>query len=182
MEQLEQKRLVLKETTSIYAGTSLVLVTGTALPAPIGSIQDLERVPVRRVAIGNPATSSVGKVSAQFLKKARLDQRLRSHYVYGAHSRAVLDLVANGEAEVGVVYRTDAVSNPKVRITEATPADSHASVRYGLAIPWTAKSNTGAREFSDFLLTPQIQTILEEYGFDRVSPRVSLAQRREGKQ
>jgi molybdate transport system substrate-binding protein len=180
VEQLEQKKLVLKETTRIYAGTSLVLITATALPAPIGSIHDLERVPVRRVAIGNPATSSVGKVAAQFLKNTRLDQRLQSHYVYGAHSRAVLDLVASGEAEVGVVYRTDAVSNTKVRIIEATPSDSHTPVRYGLAIPWTAKNTTWAREFSDFLLTPHIQTILEEYGFDRVSSKVGLVKRQEG--
>lgn len=182
VEQLEQKKLVIKATTRIYAGTSLVLVTGTALPAPIGSIKDLEKIPVRRIAVGDPVTSSVGKVSAQFLKNARLDQRLQSHYVYGAHSRAVLDLVANGEAEVGVVYRTDAVSNAKIRIIEATPADSHAPIRYGLAIPWTAKNTTWAREFSDFLLAPHVQTILEEYGFDRISARVGLARRQEGKQ
>lgn len=180
VEQLEQKRLVLKETTRIYAGTSLVLITATVLPAPIGSIHDLERIPVRRVAIGNPETSSVGKVAAEFMKNAHLDQRLRSHYVYGEHSRAVLDLVANGEAEVGVVYRTDAVSNTKIRIIEATPSDSHVPVQYGLAIPWTAKSTTWAREFSDFLLTPQIQTILEEYGFDRVSSKVGLVKRQGG--
>lgn len=182
VEQLEQKRLTLKETTRIYAGTSLVLITATALPAPIGSIQDLEKIPVRRIAVGDPVTSSVGKVAAQFLKNAHLDQRLRSHYVYGAHSRAVLDLVANGEAEVGVVYRTDAVSNAKVRIIEATPVDSHAPIRYGLAIPWTAKNTTWAREFSDFLLTPQIQAILEEHGFDRVSSKIGLVRRREGNQ
>lgn len=181
IDQLEKKGLVIQGTKRVYASTSLVLITSTSLPAPIGSIQDLRTISVRRIAIGDPQTSSVGKVAVQFLTHSKLEPQLKSRFVYGEHSRAVLDLVAKGEAEVGVVYRTDAISNEKVRIIEATPADSHAPVQYGLAIPWTAKNTTWAREFSDFLLTPQIQTILEEYGFDRVSPRVGLAQRREGK-
>ena len=98
IEQLEKKGLVIQGTKRAYAGTSLVLITGTALPAPVGSIHDLQSMPVRRLAVGDPKTSSVGKVAAQFLKYSNLEPRLKSQYVFGEHSRAVLDLVAKGRS------------------------------------------------------------------------------------
>ena len=109
IEQLEKKGLIIQGTKRAYAGTSLVLITSTSLPAPIASIQDLRTVPIRRIAVGDPKSSAVGKVAAQFLTYNKLDAQLKSQYIFGEHSRAVLDLVAKGEAEVGVVYRTDAV-------------------------------------------------------------------------
>jgi molybdate transport system substrate-binding protein len=181
IEQLEKNGLVIQGTKRVYAGTSLVLITSTALPAPIASIHDLKTVPVRRIAVGDPKSSSVGKVAAQFLKYNKLDSQLKSQYVFGEHSRAVLDLVAKGEAEVGVVYRTDAVSNANVRILDTAQADSHTPVRYGVAAVWTSKNISGAGDFIEFLLTPEIQTLLQKNGFDRVPSEVSLAQQQEVK-
>ncbi|HEX9135841.1 MAG TPA: molybdate ABC transporter substrate-binding protein, partial [Nitrospirota bacterium] len=66
IEQLEKKGLIIQGTKRAYAGTSLVLITSTTLPAPIATIQDLRTVPVRRIAIGDPKISSVGKVATQF--------------------------------------------------------------------------------------------------------------------
>lgn len=179
IDQLEKKGLVIQGTKRVYAGTSLVLITGTTLPAPIASIQDLHTIPVRRIAIGDPKTSSVGKVAAQFLKYSKLDPKLKSQYVLGEHSRAVLDLVAKGEAELGVVYRTDAVADEHVRILDTAPADSHTPVRYGVAAVWTAKNISGAGDFIEFLLSSPIQAQLKQYGFDQAITEVGLAQRQE---
>ena len=180
IEQLEKKGLIVQGTKRAYAGTSLVLITGTTNPAPIGSVQDLLTVPIRRIALGDPKSSSVGKVAAQFLKYNKLDSQLKSQYIFGEHSRAVLDLVAKGEAEVGVLYRTDAVSSANVRILDTASADSHTPVRYGIATVWTAKNISGAEDFINFLLTPQIQTLLQEHGFDRAVQQVGVARRQEG--
>ena len=179
IDQLETKGLVIQGTKHVYAGTSLVLITGTILPAPISTIQELQTIAIRRIAVGDPKTSSVGKVAAQFLKYSKLEPQLKSQYLFGEHSRAVLDLVANGEAEVGVAYRTDAVSNKKVRILDTAPVGSHTPVQYGVALPWTAKNVSGAGDFIEFLRTPQIQTLLHEHGFDRASSEASAAQRQE---
>ena len=182
IDQLETKGLIIQGTKRAFDGTSLVLITGVALPAPVGTIHDLETVPVRRIAIGDPKTSSVGKVAAQFLKYSKLEPKLKSQYVFGEHSRAVLDLVAKGEAEVGVVYRTDAASNDKVRILDTAPVESHTPVRYGVAAVWTAKNVSGAGDFIEFLLAPQTQALFQQYGFDRVTEDAGLVQRQEVKQ
>lgn len=180
IDQLQQKGLIVEGTKRIYAATSLVLITGATVPAAITSLQDLHTVPVRRIAVGDPKTSSVGKVAAQFLKSSQLESKLKSQYVFGEHSRAVLDLVANGEAEIGIVYRTDAALSKKVRILDTTPVESHAPVHYGVALPWTAKNISGAGDFVQFLLMPPTQTLLQQYGFDRVSSDVGVVQTEEG--
>ena len=176
IDQLEKKGLVIQGSKRVYAGTSLVLITGTTSPAPIGSIQDLHTIPIRRIAIGDPKTSSVGKVALQFIKYSKLEPQLKAKHVYGEHSRAVLDLVARGEAEVGVVYRTDAVADEHVRILDTAPADSHTPIRYGVAIVWTARNLSGAGDFIEFLLTPQIQAQLKEHGFDQAAQNAGVTQ------
>lgn len=181
IDQLEKKGLVIQGSKRVYAGTSLVLITSTTFPAPIASIQDLHTVPVRRIAIGDPKASSVGKVAAQFLKHSKLEPQLKSQFIYGEHSRAVLDLVAKGEAEIGIVYRTDAVADEHVRILDTAPEDSHTPIRYGVAVVWTAKNLSGAGDFIEFLLTPQIQAQFKEHGFDQASRQVGIAQQQERK-
>ncbi len=176
IETLQDKGLIVGS-PQIYGSTALVLITGNSAPVTIASIQDLHKPAVRRIAIGDPKTSSVGKFAAKFIRNANFDQDLRSRYVYGEHSGAVLDLVAKGEADVGLVYRTDAAQNRKVRIVAETPADSHPPVIYGLAAVWTARDLTLAREFGAFMVSTQAQAALREHGFDQATSNTSAAQR-----
>ena len=182
IDQLEKKELILKDSKQVYARTALVLITNNAFPAQIGSIQDLETKPVRHLAIGDPAASAVGKDAIQFLKGRNLESRLKSQFLYGEHSRAVLDLVSKGEAELGVVYRTDAIGAKRVRIIDTAPPNSHRPISYGAASPWTAHNVSGARDFVSFLLSERVQTELQQYGFEPVGTNVDLAQRQEAKQ
>ena len=181
IDQLEKKGLVIQGTKRIYAGTSLVLITSPVLPAPVRSIEDLRSIPVRRIAVGDPKTSSVGKVAAQFLKFSKLDSTLKSQYVYGEHSRAVLDLVAKGEAEIGVVYKTDAITDSRVRILDTAPAESHSPIHYGVAIVWTARNISGAGDFIEFLLSSKTQDELKKHGFDQAQDKIGLVRRQEVK-
>jgi molybdate transport system substrate-binding protein len=180
IDQLEKKGLVIQGTRRVYAGTSLVLIAGTELPAQIASVQDLRTTLIRYIAVGDPNTSSVGKVAAQYLQYSKLDSQLKSQLVYGEHSRAVLDLVAKGEADLGVVYRTDAISNKKIRILDEAPVGSHQPVHYGVAAVWTAKNIPAAGDFINFLETPKAQALLQDHGFDRIATQVGLALRQEG--
>ena len=179
IDYLEKKGLIIEGTRRIYAGTALVLITGPVLPAPIRSIDDLRTIPVRRIAVGDPKTSSVGKVASQFLKYSKLDPALKSQYVYGEHSRAVLDLVSKGEAEIGVVYRTDAVTDSHVRILDTAPAESHSPIQYGVAIVWTARNISGSGDFIEFLLSAPTQDELRKYGFEQAPQKTGLVLRRE---
>jgi molybdate transport system substrate-binding protein len=182
IEQLEKKGLVIQGTKRVYAGTSLVLITGTELPAPAVSAKDLRATSIRHIAIGNPKTSPVGKVAAEFLTHSKLEPQRTAQFIYAEHSKGIQDLVAKGEADIGVVYRTDTVGDKKIRVLDTAPEGSHQPVRYGAAAVWTARNIPGAQEFISFLTTPQAQTLLQEHGFDRITQQVDMAQRPEGRQ
>lgn len=176
IDKLERAGLIIKNTKRLYAQTRLVLITGNLLPANIASIQDVTKPEVRRIAIGNIKTSSVGKFATELFENLNLDKQIGARYLYAEHSGAVLDLVARGEAEVGVVYRTDVTQNQKVRVVAEAPPGSHSPVLYGLAIVWTSNNVPLARKFSEFLLTPAAQRALQEDGFDRLPSQTGVAQ------
>jgi molybdate transport system substrate-binding protein len=169
IDVLEQKGLTLPGTKHVYAETALVLITQAALPTLVSSLPDLTRPEARRIALGNPKTSSVGKFAAEALKNSGLNESLKSRYVYGDHSGAVLDLVAAGEAEVGLVYRTDAIRNKKIQILTELASETHKPILYGLGTVWTSKNPSLAKRFYEFIISPAIQEILKSYGFDRPS-------------
>jgi molybdate transport system substrate-binding protein len=173
IDQLEKKGLVLKGTKQVYAETALVLITQAAVPVTVSSLKDLSNSHVRRIAVGDPKTSSVGKFAAESLKNTGLDSKLRSRYLYGEHSGAVLDLVASGEAEVGLVYRTDAVRNKKVHIIAEIAADTHSPIVYALATVWTSRNPFVAQQFREFILSPKIQDMLKSYGFERANAQLA---------
>ena len=181
IDQLEQKGLVLPDTKQVYARTALVLITSKAFPAHVDSIQDLETQPVRHIAVGDPSVSAVGKDTLQFLKYRNLESRLKPRFTYGEHARAVIDLVSKGEAELGVVYRTDAIGSKRVQIVDTVPSGSHRPITFGVVSPWTASNLSGARDFVSFLLSEATQAELNQYGFDSVVTDVNLRQRQEAK-
>jgi len=84
------------------------------------------------------------------------------------------------KADLGVVYRTDAVGNKKIRILDEAPEDSHTPVHYGVAAVWTAKNISGAGDFINFLGTPRSKLSCKTTASNRIVERVGVAQRQEG--
>ena len=77
---------------------------------------------------------------------------------------AALAFVARGEAAAGIVYETDAARTGKVRIVGRFAADSHAPIRYDLALT-PQRTGEAARRFYDFLLSPAAGAVFERPGF-----------------
>ncbi len=78
--------------------------------------------------------------------------------------RAALSMVARGEAPFGIVYRTDALVEKKVRIVAEFPASSYDPIVYPVAD--TVHAHEGSADFVKFLSTPAAQAIFAKYGFD----------------
>ena len=165
IDQLDKKGLIIQGTKRIYAGTSLVLITGPVLPAPIRSIEDLRTIPVRRIAVGDPKTSSVGKVASQFLKFSKLDPTLKSQYVYGEHSRAVLDLVAKGEAEIGV-FLANVLIAPGVEFAGSFPAELQQELLFTAAVAQASKEADAAKALIGFLRSPAATAVIKAKGMN----------------
>src|SRR5262245_13489929 len=77
--------------------------------------------------------------------------------------RAALRFVAQKEAPLGIVYRTDAKAEPEVRVVGIFPEDSHPKILYPVAL--TASAKPEARKFLEFLISPEATSSFEAQGF-----------------
>ncbi len=170
VEKLHKKGLTLNGGPRIYAQTSLVLVMSTASPATSVSFHEVLPDRAIRIALVDPKTSALGEITARALTKLDPAYRNRARLLHAQHSDDVVNLVGTGEAEVGIVYRVDAINSGQVRIIDEAPAGKHTSVQFGQAVVWTCRNASlgVAEEFFDFIMSPRIQKLLLKYGFDSV--------------
>jgi molybdate transport system substrate-binding protein len=170
VEKLHQKGLTLKGGVRIYAQTSLVLVMSAASLATSVSFREVLPNGGTRIALGDPKTSSLGDITARALTKLDPAYKHRSHLLYAQHAEEIVNLLHTAEADVGIVYRVDAINSGHVRIIDEAPAGTHTPVQFGGAIVWTSRNASlpVAEAFLDFMTSPRIQKLLIQYGFDPV--------------
>jgi molybdate transport system substrate-binding protein len=170
VEKLHKKGLTLNGGPRIYAQTSLVLVMSTASSATSISFHDVLPNRAIRIALVDPKTSALGDITARALTRLDPVYKNRSQLLHAQHSDDVVNLVGTGVAEVGIVYRVDAINNGQVRIIDEAPAGRYTPVQFGQAVVWTCRNESlnVAEEFFDFIMSSRIQKLLLKYGFDPV--------------
>ena len=164
--KLESKALTLNGGPRIYAQTSLVLVMSMASPLTSVSFREVPPRRTARMALGDPRTSALGQITAKALGK--LDYKSRYHLLHAEHTDDVVNMVHSGVADVGIVYRVDAINNGQVRIIDEAPAGKQMPVQFGQAVVSTCRDESlkAAEEFFDFIMSPRVQMLLLKYGFD----------------
>ena len=78
--------------------------------------------------------------------------------------RAALALVSRGEAPLGIVYATDAKSDPNVKVIDTFPESTHAPIIYPIAIT-ASSTNKDAPSFLTYLKSASAQSVFEAQGF-----------------
>jgi molybdate transport system substrate-binding protein len=72
--------------------------------------------------------------------------------------------VGRGEALLGIVFDTDAATDPGVRIVGVFPSDSHPPIVYPVAVTSVSK-NADAPRFLAFLRSADAKAIFERRGY-----------------
>ena len=90
---------------------------------------------------------------------------VEARLVPAVHVRAALNFVARHEAPLGIVYRSDALSEDSVRVVDTFPASSHPPVVYPIALI-KAGDNEAARQLLVLLHGPEAGRIFRSFGFD----------------
>jgi molybdate transport system substrate-binding protein len=135
--------------------TSLSIGLGFALGAALGT---------GKLAMANPDSVPAGKYGRAALTALGVWTSVESRIARTDNVRAALTLVARGEAPFGVVYATDAIAEPKVRIVDTFPEQSHPPIVYPVAIVASSRSPS-AQRFVDSLSSPAARTIWVRHGF-----------------
>jgi molybdate transport system substrate-binding protein len=116
-----------------------------------------------RLAVADPRAVPAGKYARAALENLHAWRAVEAHLAPVADVRSALALVARGEAPLGIVYRTDALAEPRVRVVDAFPAASHPPIVYGLVE--IRGATPAARDFARFAASPEARTIWARHGF-----------------
>ena len=117
-----------------------------------------------RLATGEVSSVPVGKYAKAAFETLGLWATIQPRLAQADNVRAALALVSRGEAPLGVVYESDAKSDPGVKVVGVFPAGSHPPVVYPFAVTSEAKGD-GAARFLDFLKGPAARPFFEAQGF-----------------
>ncbi len=114
--------------------------------------------------MGNVDAVPAGKYGKAALEKLGAWDRVKDKIAQADNVRAALLLVSRGEAPIGIVYQTDAASDPAVKIVGTFPKDSHPSITYPIAMTRTSR-NPDARSFLSYIRSPAARPAFERQGF-----------------
>ncbi|MFI1186528.1 molybdate ABC transporter substrate-binding protein [Streptomyces californicus] len=146
----------------VIARNRLVIATGEGNPEKVANLEDLAD-PKLKVVLAAPEVP-VGRYSRQILDARKLDVKPVSQE---PNVRAVLSKVSLGEADAGLVYKTDAATAPdKVDAIEIPDAEN-AIASYPAATLKTSKHGEAAAAFVAWLSAPAARKILRGAGFQQ---------------
>jgi molybdate transport system substrate-binding protein len=167
MDYLQQRRrlasgsrVLLRNTLVLIAPkTSTVtvdLVPGTSLAAALGD---------GKLAMANPDSVPAGKYGKAALVTLGAWPAVERQVARAENVRAALVLVARGEAPLGIVYRTDALAEPGVRLVGTFPANSHPPIVYPAAVIAGSSAPVVAAALLDALGAASARAVWEMHGF-----------------
>ncbi len=121
-----------------------------------------------KLAIGDPSTVPAGRYAATALRHFGVKGLGDDQIVRASSVRAAVAWVARGEAKAGIVYRTDASIDDRVRIAGTIPAIQGNDIIYPLALVGRTP-NDAARSFFEYLQSYSAASVFADNGFSRVS-------------
>ena len=167
MDVLTKARLIAPASRADFLTNRLVLVAPAtsrlrlavaprmAIGAALGS---------GRLALADPDSVPAGRYAREALTQLGAWPQLAGKLARAENVRAALALVARGETPLGVVYATDALAEPRVRVVGLFPAGSHRPIAYPLA-RLARSANPEGEAFRRFLLSPAARAVFRRYGF-----------------
>jgi molybdate transport system substrate-binding protein len=165
MDDLSKNGLIAPETRHTLLSNTLVIVVHSENGGSISVPADLARPDIRRVALAEPQTVPAGIYAREYLQHVGLWSKVSEKVVPTENVRACLAAVESGNADAGIVYKTDALISKKVRIACIIPAAEGPKIAYPLAVTKDAKNADAARRFAVFLGTSEARDVFIKYGF-----------------
>lgn len=165
MDHLQDGNALASGTRTFIAANRLVVVAGPGARA--ASLAEIADDPEARVAIGDPDHVPVGLYARQALQQLGHWPRISQRIVPAGSTRSAVAFVQRGAAGYGMVYRTDALAFPELRVVQEIGPERHDPIRYEAAITFqgAALNEANARAFMQFLISPPAARTLGDYGF-----------------
>ena len=136
----------------------------------IARVADLGGPGIKRISVGNPKAVPAGVYARTHLEKLGLWETLQSKLVPAESVRAALMVVDAGNAEAGIVYKTDAAVSDGVRIALEIPAAEGPKIVYPVALVTGSRHPDTARGFLARLAGKEAGEVFTKRGFILLNP------------
>lgn len=169
MDWLQQRDLIDPASRADLLGNTLVLIGSSEGDAPAAALAaGVDLLPRLgdhgRIALALTASVPAGKYSKAAFESLGIWNAIEPRVAEAENVRAALLLVARGEAPLGVVYGSDALANPRVRVLATFPEDTHPAIVYPVARV-TASTHPAADHFIAWLQSQDADAIFRRHGF-----------------
>jgi molybdate transport system substrate-binding protein len=167
--KLSEQGLSLPGTEFAYAVGRLAVWAPAGSPIEVQKlgIHALQHPSVTHIAIANPRHAPYGRAAEAAMRSLGVYDSVKGKLVFGENVAQALQFVQSGNAEIGIVALSLAMS-PAVRQQGQyweVPLDSYPRIEQdGVILKW-AKDADAARSFRAFLTKPEGRSILKKYGF-----------------
>ena len=158
MDMLEEKGLVLGSTRKDFAKNRLVIIAPSRL-----RIEELRDKNVKKIAIGDPRTVPAGRYAETFLKNAGVYESLAPKLIFAENVRQVLDYAERGEVDAGFVYFSDTLKS-NMNVSEVNDT-FYPPIVYPIAVIHDSQNPEISKQFIEYIISDEGQTILRRYGF-----------------
>ena len=142
----------------------IVLIAPADSTTTIDSFEGI--VEADTIALGDPESVPAGQYAKEALTSLGVFDEANAKASLGTNVTEVLNWVAEGSADVGIVYATDAATTDKVKVLCEAPEGSLAQkVIYPVGIVAASQKKEAAQAFVDFLKSEEALAVFEAYGF-----------------
>ena len=117
-----------------------------------------------RLVMAHPEHVPAGKYGRAALQMLGVWDSVKNRIAPAENVRAALVLVSRGEAPLGIVYRTDALADGKIRIVAEFPANTHPPIIYQAALT-ASSAHPDAANLLAYLGSATGRDIFQKFGF-----------------
>lgn len=126
-----------------------------------------------RLAIANPKLAPYGAAAVEVLQNLELEKATRTRWVQGENIAQAYQFVATGNADLGLVALSQVVRDGEISSGSAwvVPANLYRPIRQDAVILKRARDNPALTAFWSFIRKPEMQAIIESFGYANASGR-----------
>lgn len=165
MDALNSAGLMVSDSIVPLLKNEIVLIVPSDSALNISSFNDAANDAVSSIAMGDIKSVPAGQYAQDAFSSLNIWDKVSAKAMFGSDVKQVLSWVESGNAECGVVYKTDALSDAAVKIAATAPADSHKAIVYPVGIVKAGTRQAAAADFIKYLKSDPGMAIFLKNGF-----------------
>lgn len=162
----DQGQIVTDPKPYAYGRVGMFVMNSSSVDVTKG-IEVLLDPKIKKIAIADPAHAPYGVAAVETLKSQGVYDKVKDKLVLGENVSQATQFVSSGAADIGIIPISLGYSDKLKKAGKFSlfPAKWHNDIIQGYGITKVGASNQVAKDFSDFVSSPEARTIFKAYGF-----------------